>query len=154
MEEKTDVQEAGKDLSVGETLKEVQKGHLPLGSVADILKVAPNDIITEVVDIPEWGKSMELKSFTAAASARIKSRGFAFREGETAIAWAEMEITQFMEGVKNPQWSEEDVRLLHLTSGAGFARVIAWLDEKSGIDKEALKRDRDEFQQQSKRPAV
>jgi|SRR6185437_6640324 len=143
-----------KPASVGEVVKATQKGSLPIGTVADILKAAPKDIIEEVVDIPEWGYAMKLKSFTAAASARIRSRGFAFREGETDIAWAEMEITQFMEGVKEPAWSEEEVRELHLTSGAGFARVIAWLDEKSGIDKEALKKSREEFQQQGERPAV
>jgi hypothetical protein len=126
--------------SVGEAVKNVQQGKLPKGSVEQILSAAPKDLKTEWVDIPEWGYSVQLRSFTASESARIKQRGFAIREGETAVAWAEMEIMQFELGVQDPQWTNEQVRQLHLTSGPGFARVIKWLDENSGIQKDQLKK--------------
>lgn len=139
---------------VGEAIKDVQKGQLPIGSVEDILKAAPSDIIEEVIEIPEWKCSVRLRSFTASQSARVRQRGFAFRGEETAVAWAEMEILQFQIGVKEPNFTEEQVRQLHMESGRGFARVIAWLDEKSGIDKKALEESREQFQGQSERSEV
>lgn len=130
---------------VGEALKDSQTGHLPIGTVQQILEAAPNDIVEEVVDIPEWNVSVRLRSFTAAQSSRIKTVGFAFEGDNTNIAWADMEKAQFMEGVKEPKFSEEEATQLHITSGRGFARVIAWLDDKSNIDKKALKEAQEEF---------
>lgn len=134
---------------IGEVAKDVKMGNLPKGSVEKILSAAPKDLKEEWVDIPEWGYSIKLKSFTASESARIKQRGFAIREGETAVAWAEMEIMQFELGVKDSgdgqSFTNEQVRQLHLTSGPGFARVIKWLDENSGLDKDALKKSQEDL---------
>jgi hypothetical protein len=135
---------------VGEVVKDSQSGKLPIGSVEDILKAAPNDLKTEVLEIPEWGYSVEVRSLTAAQSARVKQRGFSFTEGGTDVAWAEMEIMQFMMGVRQPRFTEEQVLDLHNQSGAGFARIIAWIDEHSGIDKKALEESRKEFQESQK----
>lgn len=143
-----------KEPTPGEAVKATQRGELPVGSVEQIMSAAPKDLKTEIVPIPEWGYSLKLRSFTASESARIKQRGFAIREGETAVAWAEMEIMQFELGVQQPQFTEENVRQLHLTSGPGFARVLKWLDENSGLDKEALKKNRDEFLESEQRPPV
>lgn len=131
--------------SAGEVLKDVQTGKLPIGSVEEILKKAPDDLVEEVVEIPEWGCSVRLRSFTAATSARIKQRGFTTRGEETTVAWAAMEQLQFKEGCIEPKFTDDQVKKLHLTSGRGFARVIEWLDEKSKINKEELKKARDEF---------
>lgn len=131
--------------SAGEAIKKTQTGHLPVGSVEQILSAAPQDIKTETLDVPEWGFSVVVRSFTADESARIKQRGFAFREGEQIVAWAEMERMQFLLGVKEPSFTEEQVLELHIKSGPGFARVIKWLDENSGMDKEALKKSREQF---------
>lgn len=139
---------------VGDVVKGVQQGKLPKGSVEQILSAAPKDLKTEWVDIPEWGYSVQLRSFTASESARIKQRGFAIREGETAVAWAEMEIMQFELGVQSPDFTNENVRQLHLTSGPGFARVIKWLDENSGLDKDALKKSQEELRGPDERPEV
>jgi len=142
------------DVAPGVALKATQTGQLPKGSVEQILSAAPKDILEEWVDIPEWGYSIQLRSFTASEQARIKARGFTIREGETAVAWAEMEIMQFELGVHNPVFTNEQVRKLHLTSGPGFARVIKWLDENSGLDKEALKKEQEQFRGQDERPEI
>jgi hypothetical protein len=131
--------------SAGEARKLTQTGHLPLGSVEEILKKAPEDLKEETIDIPEWGCSVQIKSFTAAQSAAIKERGFGFKGEETTVAWAEMEITQFQMGVIEPRFSEDQVRELHLSSGVGFQRVIEELDKLSRLDKEALRKAREEF---------
>lgn len=131
---------------VGEAIKDTQTGKLPIGTVKDILAKAPTDLVEEVLEIPEWGCSVRVRSFTAAQSARIKSLAFKpTPDGGTEVAWAAMEQTQFQEGVIEPKFSEKDVKKLHLSSGRGFQRVIDWLDESSKINKEELKKTRDEF---------
>jgi len=137
--------------TAGEARKAVQAGELPIGTVEQILKRAPSDIVEEVVPIPEWECSVKLRSFTASASARIKSRGFGYRGENFQVAWGEMEVAQFMEGVKDPEFTENQVRELHSTSGRGFQRVIDWLDKQSGVDKEELRKAREEFQDESER---
>jgi len=140
-------QEAEKQTpAVGEALKQTQNGSLPIGSVADILKKAPEDIVEEVIEIPEWGCSVRVRSFTAAQSARVRQLGIGFKGDSTQVAWAAMERAQFEEGVIEPQFKADEVRKLHLTSGKGFSRVIAWLDKHSGLDKEELAQAREEFQ--------
>lgn len=133
--------------AVGDALKGVQTGQLPIGTVEDILKRAPSDLVEEIVEVPEWACSVKVKSFTAAQSAEVKQRGLAFKGEDTKVAWAEMEIAQFQMGVIEPKFTDEQVRELHLHSGRGFARVIAKLDELSGTDKEELRKAQREFQE-------
>lgn len=132
---------------VGKAVKDVQTGKLPIGSVEDILNAAPNDIKHEILEIPEWGYSVKVRSLTGAQSSRVKQRGFTFNEGGTDVSWAEMEVLQFMMGVEQPKFTEEQVLDLHNQSGPGFARVINWIDENSGIDKKKLEEERKQFQE-------
>lgn len=132
--------------TVGEAIKGAQNGHLPIGTVDQILKRAPSDLREETVEVPEWDCAVRIKSFTAAESAQIKHKGLAFRGEDTQVAWAEMEIAQFQQAVVEPRFSEDQVRQLHLTSGRGFSRVIAAIDEMSGTDKEELRKAQQEFQ--------
>lgn len=129
----------------GNAVKATQRGELPIGTVEQILEAAPKDIVTDVLEVPEWGFAVRVQSFTAAQSAAVKQRGFGFKGEETTVAWAEMEIMQFQMGVIEPKFTEEQVRQLHLSSGPGFARVIEKLDELGKIDKEALRKAREEF---------
>jgi hypothetical protein len=142
----TNTQPAEPAASVGEAVKGQQTGQLPLGTVDQILERAPNDLVEETLEVPEWGCSVKVRSFTAGQNAVIKQRGLAFKGEDTKVAWAEMEIAQFQQGVVDPRFTEEQVRKLHATSGRGFARVIQKLDDLSGTDKEALRKAQDEFQ--------
>lgn len=120
-----------------------------IGTVDQILEAAPNDLIEETLFIPEWKCAVKVRSFTAAQSARIRQRGLGFKGEETTVSWAEMEMAQFAEGVIEPAFTADQVRTLHKTSGRGFGRVIAWLDEHSNMDKEELRKAREEFQESS-----
>lgn len=121
---------------------------LPLAeSSGEILDVAGTDIVEAVLPIPEWGKSVKVRSFTAAQSATVRQIGFQQQgEGALVINWAAMEIAQFQMGVVAPTFTEADVRSLHMKSGRGFARIISWLDEKSGLDKKAIEEAKERFQ--------
>lgn len=140
--------------SPGEALKKTQTGHLPTGSVEHILKKAPEDIVTKVIDVPEWECSITIRSFTAAQSAMIREKGIAFKGEETEVAWAEMEILQFHLGVIDPTFTEEQARELHLTSGTGFALVITEMDKLSKLNKEEIAKAREDFRKQSESAAV
>lgn len=136
--------------NVGEALKQSQTGSLPIGTVEGILKKAPSDLVTKVIEVPEWECSVKIRSFTAAQSAMIREKGLAFKGDETEVSWAEMEILQFQLGVVDPNFTEDQVRELHLSSGNGFGRVISELDKLSKLDKEGIRKAREEFQQQEK----
>lgn len=124
---------------------ESENGKLPVGTADQILDAAPSDLVTETLEIPEWKCSVRVRSLTAAQSARVKQAGLRFKGDETAVAWAEMEIMQFQEGVLDPSFRKDQVRRLYGSSGKGFQRVIGWLDEHSGLNKEELRQARDEF---------
>ena len=81
-------------LSVGDAVKGAQTGQLPIGTVEEILKRAPSDLIEDVLEVPEWACSVKVKSFTAAQSAEVKQRGLAFKGEDTKVAWAEMLLAQ------------------------------------------------------------
>lgn len=132
-------------LSPGEAIKKTQEGTLPIGTVEAILKKAPSDLVEKTIDVPEWECSVKIRTFTASQAAMIKQRGFGFEGESVNVAWAEMEIMQFKLGVLEPDFTEDQVRELHLSSGRGFARVIDALDELSKIDKEALAKAKEEF---------
>lgn len=117
-----------------------------VATAAQLLEAAPKDLITETLFIEEWDLNIRVQSLTAAQSARIRQHGIGFRDNETKVAWAEMEVLQFQEGVIDPSLKREQVQQLYRTSGPGFQRVINWLDENSGINKEELRKARDEFQ--------
>lgn len=137
--------EGSQPQSAGEARKATQEGRLPVGTVQQILERAPEDLVEEEFDVPEWNCSVKLKAFSAAAASRIKSVGFNFVGEQTDVAWGEMEKAQFQQGVIEPVFSDEDVVQLHITSGRGFARVIKRLDELSNLDKEAVKKAQEEF---------
>lgn len=131
--------------SVGEARKESQMGVLPIGTVKGILEAAPNDIVEETLEVPEWGCSIRVRSLTAAQEAQVKQKGLEFR-GETTKVWfAEMELTQFQASVVEPKFKLDDARRLQHTSSKGWQRVVAWIDKQSSLDKEEVARMKDEF---------
>lgn len=125
--------------------------HLPLGTVDGIL-AAPSDIKTDTIDIPEWGCSLEIRSFTAAQQARVKQESIVLSGQNPDMRWAEMEKVQFLLGVTKPRFKKEQVNVLHNQSGPGFKRVIDALDALSGIDKEKLREAQESFRTGGEQP--
>jgi len=117
-------------------------GHLPRLTVEQALN-APSDLREMVVDVPEWGGSVKIRTLTAAERARIRQVGM--QRVDSAVAWAEMEIQQFLAAVIEPRFTEHQVRKLHASSGTAFQRVIDAHDELSAMDKEALAEARKQF---------
>jgi hypothetical protein len=51
-----------------------------------------------------------------------------------------MELLQFQHGVIEPQFSRAEAEQIQERYGAAFRKVIAKIDELSGIDKEAIEK--------------
>lgn len=107
-------------------------------SVAAALENAPADL--EELDIDDvFGGRVRIRALTAAQAAAVKQAGIVTGRGNVGVDFATLERTQFRLAVIQPPMTESDVRTLHATSGASFARVIAEIDRISGMDKEALR---------------
>ena len=51
-----------------------------------------------------------------------------------------LEILQFTHGVVDPQFNEQEATIIATRFGPAFKKVIAKIDELSGVDKEAIER--------------
>lgn len=116
-------------------IEAAKAAQLPIGTVEAILAKAPADLTEEVVQVPEWGCSVRIRSQTAGAAARVKQAGMVLDESSEQgfrIDVAVMERHQFFEGVIEPRFTLEQAEELQETSGPGFQRVIQALDRLSG----------------------
>lgn len=133
------------------TLEQAQQETLPIGSVEEILARAasPRDTVEEIVSVPEWGCSVRVGTYTAEASAEIKSASIQFDvQGQVAsVDIAAMERAQFLHGVIAPRFSERDVKTLQQAPGgaAAWQKVVGAIDRLNGNPAEEVKRAKREF---------
>lgn len=114
------------------------------------------DLITAVVeDVPAKGQSVLVRALPAAYSAAARDRAVEYvnvtdrrgRDQQVArINSAEMEIIQFAYGCVEPSFTEDEARNIATRFGPSFKKVIAKIDEISGVDKEAIETASAQFQ--------
>src|ERR1044072_4344741 len=95
----------------------------------------------EVEDVPKPGMSVKVRSLPAAYSAQVQSQLKLEQQGREQVARidvAAMERLQFLHGVGERSVIESEVIQLQQKWGGAFRKVIAKIDEISGIDKEAI----------------
>jgi len=119
---------------------------LPIPETAADIVAAPTDVVEEIIEVPEWGYSVKVRSFTGAQSSRIRERSMVPGPGGVNLSWSEMEKAQFIEAVIQPEFSTREVEALYRKSGAGFRRVLNWIEQKSNLDQEVRAEARSEFQ--------
>lgn len=120
---------------------------LPIGTVESILG-APSDLVEEIIDVPEWGCSVKIRSLTAAEQAKVVQSSADRKAGGLRETFAEvLAKTQFLYGVVAPKFSAPEVNLLHQKSGPGFARVSRALDRISGTTSEGVEETLESFQE-------
>jgi hypothetical protein len=106
----------------------------------------PGDLREAVVeDVPVEGKSVRVRGLAAAYSNRATSVATEVKttnKGEqvATINTEKMEVIQFAQGVIDPQFSEQDADVISRKYGPAFKKVIAKIDELSGVDKEAIEK--------------
>lgn len=95
----------------------------------------------DVQDVPVPGESVRVRGLSARYSAEVQGKLKLTQEGREQVAKIdvpEMELTQFVHGVIDPVFTEAEARQVQEKFGPAFRKVIAKIDELSGIDKEAI----------------
>ena len=95
----------------------------------------------DVEDVPFPGESVRVRALSARYSAEVQGQLKLVQEGREQIAKIDvpaMELLQFLHGVIDPEFNEDEARQIQTRFGPAFRKVIAKIDELSGIDKEAI----------------
>jgi len=85
--------------------------------------------------------SVRVRALSAKYSADVQGQMKLVQEGGSQIAKidvAAMERLQFLHGVIEPEFGEAEVAIIQERMGSAWRKVIAKIDELSGIDKEAI----------------
>lgn len=109
----------------------------------------PSDLRESIVeDVPQPGMSVRVRGLSAKYSAEVMSQMKLITEGREQIAkidTAAMERLQFLHGVIEPEFIMSEVVAIQERQGACFRKVIAEIDQLSGIDKEAIEKTEQRF---------
>lgn len=97
----------------------------------------------DVEDVPVAGQSVRVRGLPAAYSNRATSKALELVTGprgdQTARVNTErLEIIQFAAGCVDPTFTEAEAEQIAQKFGPAFKKVIAKIDELSGVNKEAL----------------
>jgi len=95
----------------------------------------------DVEDVPVPGESVRVRGLPARYSAEVQGQLKLVQEGREQIAKIDvpsMELLQFQHGVIDPVFNADEARQIQARFGPAFRKVIAKIDELSGIDKEAI----------------
>lgn len=118
-------------------------------STKDAWLSGPGDLReAEVEDVPVPGQSVLVRGLPAAYSAEVQGQLKLVQEGREQIAKIDvpsMELLQFVHGVVEPQFTKDEARQVQQKFGPAFRKVIAKIDELSGIDKEAIEKTETRF---------
>jgi hypothetical protein len=112
----------------------------------------PGDLREEdVEDVPVQGQSIRVRGLPAAYSNQATSEALELITGprgeQTAhINTEKLEVLQFAHGCVDPTFTVDEARLVAQKFGPAFRKVIAKVDELSGVDKEAIEKTNATFQ--------
>jgi len=115
-------------------------------STKDAWLQGPSDLReADVEDVPIDGKSVRVRGLPAAYSNHATSEALELITGprgeQTAhINTEKLEVLQFAHGCIDPTFTVDEARLIAQKYGPAFRKVIAKIDELSGVDKEAIEK--------------
>jgi hypothetical protein len=111
-------------------------------STKDAWLTGPGDLReTDVEDVPVPGQTVRVRGLSARYSAEVQAQLKLVQEGREQVAKidvATMERLQFVHGVVEPQFNEHEAKQIQERFGPAFRKVVAKIDELSGIDKDAI----------------
>jgi hypothetical protein len=110
----------------------------------------------DVEDVPVPGESVRVRGLSARYSAEVQGQLKLIQEGTSQVAKIDvptMELLQFVNGVIDPVFTLEEARAVQERMGPSFKKVIAKIDELSGIDKEAIEKTEQRFPDRGTSPA-
>jgi hypothetical protein len=121
-------------------------------SSKDAWLTGPSDLREEdVEDVPVPGQSVRVRGLPAAYSNQATSEALELITGQRGeqtahINTEKLEVLQFAHGVIDPVFSVDEARQVAQRFGPAFQKVIAKIDELSGVDKEAIEKTNATFQ--------
>lgn len=113
-------------------------------STKDAWLQGPGDLKEAVVeDVPVKGENVLVQGLAAAWSNQAQSESTELKntpKGDQfmTINTEHMEVLQFAHGCKDPVFSVAEARVISQKYGPAFRKVVAKIDELSGLDKEAI----------------
>ncbi len=110
----------------------------------------------DVDDVPVPGESVRVRGLPAKYSAEVQGQLKLVQEGRSQVAKIDvptMERLQFVHGCIDPVFTEQEASLIQERFGPAFRKVIAKIDELSGIDKEAIEATEQRFPDGGDAPA-
>jgi hypothetical protein len=113
-------------------------------STKDAWLEGPGDLReADVEDVPVKGQSVRVSGLPAAYSNQASSEALELKtthQGEqlATVNTDRLEVLQFAHGVIDPKFTEEEARVISEKYGPAFKKVIAKIDELSGVDKDAI----------------
>jgi hypothetical protein len=113
-------------------------------STKDSWLQGPGDLKeADVEDVPVPGETVRVRGLPAAYSNQAQSEALELktdRHGEqlATVNTARLEVLQFTHGVVDPVFNEGEAQAVSEKFGPAFKKVIAKIDELSGVDKEAI----------------
>ena len=102
----------------------------------------------EVTDVPVKGSTVLVRGLPARYSAEVMSQTKLTTVGREQVAKIDvptMEMLQFVHGCVDPKFTPDEARVVQERYGPAFRKVIAKIDELSGIDKEAIEKAEETF---------
>lgn len=123
----------------------------------DAWLTGPGDLEeADVEDVPTPGNSVRVRALSARWSAAVQSQTKVVAEGREQVAKLDvvaMERLQFIHGVIDPVFTEAEAQQIQEKFGPAFRKVIAKIDELSGIDKETIKATEERFRPGGEAPS-
>jgi hypothetical protein len=118
-------------------------------STKDAWLSGPGDLREEEVeDVPVTGSSVLVRGLPARYSAEIQGQLKLVQQGREQVAKIDvptMEMLQFVHGCVDPRFTPDEARVIQEKYGPAFKKVIAKIDELSGIDKAAVEATEERF---------
>lgn len=115
-------------------------------STKDAWLQGPGDLQeADVEDVPVKGQSVRVRGLPAAYSNRASSQALELVTGSrgeqsATVNTERLEVIQFAAGCVEPKFSEEEAKVISQKYGPAFKKVVAKIDELSGVDKEAIEK--------------
>ena len=115
-------------------------------STKDAWLQGPGDLReADVEDVPVQGQSVRVRGLPAAYSNQATSEALELitgRRGEQTahVNTEKLEVLQFAHGCIEPTFTVDEARIIAQKYGPAFHRVVAKIDELSGVDKEAIEK--------------
>lgn len=113
-------------------------------STKDAWLEGPGDLKeADVEDVPVKGQTVRVRGLPAAYSNQATSEAArlvtdAKGEQVATLDQGKMEVLQFAHGVIDPVFTVEEAQKIAESYGPAFKKIVAKIDELSGVDKEAL----------------